>query len=260
MLNWQQSQFDRVVSDLFGYHALQVGLPQIDTLRHNRMPHRWVACRHTSDLAIWQQHGQAAHAPSPAVSALVAESVALPFADQSLDLVVLPHGLETSLDPHATLREVERVLVPEGRLVISGLNPMSLWGLRQQRTRWLQRWGAKDEFVPDVGDWMAYWRLRDWLKLLSFQVERGSFGIYRPAVDKQLWLQRWAWMDNAGERWWPVLGAAYFLVAIKRVHGMRLLGTSWRRAAAVAVRQTSTAKTRPAVTQRQNGEVIDEMR
>jgi hypothetical protein len=105
---------------------------------------------------------------------------------------------------------------------------------------------------------MAYWRLRDWLKLLSFQVESGGFGIYRPAVDRQVWLQRWSWMDAAGDRWWPILGAAYFLVAIKRVHGMRLLGASWRRAANSAVRHAPAAKTRPAVTQRQHSEVMDE--
>ena len=27
-----------------------------------------------------------------------------------------------------------------------------------------------------------------------------------------------------GERWWPVFGAVYFLVAVKRVRGMRLVG------------------------------------
>jgi SAM-dependent methyltransferase len=258
VLDWQQTQFDRVVGDVFGYHALQLGLPHIDTLRLNRMPHRWMACRNHADLALWLAHPQQAQDPGAKRSVFVTETVALPFPDQSLDLVVLPHGLETSLDPHTTLREVERVLVPEGRLVISGLNPMSLWGLRQQRTRWFKRWGAKDQFVPEVSDWMAYWRLRDWLKLLSFQVESGGFGIYRPAVDKQVWLQRWSWMDPAGDRWWPILGAAYFLVAIKRVHGMRLLGASWRRPAAAAVRQASTAKTRPATSQRQSSEVRHE--
>jgi ubiquinone/menaquinone biosynthesis C-methylase UbiE len=56
---------------------------------------------------------------------------ALPFDSASLDLVVLPHTLELASDPHQTLREVERVLVPEGRVVIVGFNPASLWGLRQ---------------------------------------------------------------------------------------------------------------------------------
>jgi len=65
-------------------------------------------------------------------------------------------------------------------------------------------------------------------------------------------------MDPAGDRWWPILGAAYFLVAIKRVHGMRMMGASWRRPASSAVRQASTAKTRPATSLRQSSEVHHE--
>ncbi|WP_223717365.1 class I SAM-dependent methyltransferase, partial [Escherichia fergusonii] len=60
---------------------------------------------------------------------------ALPFPANSLDLVVLPHALELASDPHETLREVERVLVPEGRVVILGFNPASLWGLWQRAGR-----------------------------------------------------------------------------------------------------------------------------
>ena len=57
-----------------------------------------------------------------------ATSTRLPFDASSLDLVVLPHALELARDPHLALREVERVLVPEGRVVIVGFNPASLWG------------------------------------------------------------------------------------------------------------------------------------
>ena len=57
----------------------------------------------------------------------------LPFATHSIDLVVMPHILEFAEDPHQVLREVERVLVPEGHVVITGFNPASLWGLRQYR-------------------------------------------------------------------------------------------------------------------------------
>ena len=71
---------------------------------------------------------------------------------------------------------------------------------------------------------MRYRRLRDWLRLLSFEVEAGRFGCYRPPVASQKWLSRFAWMERAGERWWPVFGAAYFVVAVKRVRGMRLVG------------------------------------
>ena len=43
LLAWEQAQLDRSVADVFGFHALQLGLPELDALRDNRMPHRWLA-------------------------------------------------------------------------------------------------------------------------------------------------------------------------------------------------------------------------
>ena len=216
LLAWEQAQFDQAVADVFGYHALQLGLPAIEGLRTNRMPHRWLAL---------------ADAKQMPVPALVTDFTALPFSANSLDLLVLPHTLELSLDPHATLREVERVLVPEGRVVICGLNPVSLWGLRQRRGNLYRRAGLGEPFVPGTGDFIGYWRMRDWLRLLGFEVESGRFGAYRPAVRSEAWLERFSWFDSLGERWWPIFGSVYFLVAVKRVRGMRLLSADWRRAA-----------------------------
>lgn len=217
LLAWEQAQFDEAVADIFGYHALQLGLGCVDGLRANRMPHRWLAA---TDPAV----------PTPR-AALLTDFAALPFTANSLDLIVLPHTLELSPDPHATLREVERVLVPEGRVVICGLNPTSLWGMRQRRARLYRRLGFGELFLPEAGDFIGYWRLRDWLRLLSFEVESGRFGAYRPAVRSEAWLERCRWFDRAGERWWPIFGAVYFLVAVKRVRGMRLLSADWRRTA-----------------------------
>jgi hypothetical protein len=126
------------------------------------------------------------------------------------------------------LREVERVLVPEGRVAISGLNPASLWGLRQRRGQYYQRLGYDDLFLPRSSEFIGHWRLRDWLRLLNFEVESARFGCYRPALKSQKWLDRFDWMDSAGERWWPIFGAVYFLLAVKRVRGVRLLEPGWR--------------------------------
>ncbi|MFD2451965.1 hypothetical protein [Ideonella paludis] len=41
LLRWEQDRLDHAVADIFGFHALQVGLPEMDGLRANRMPHRW---------------------------------------------------------------------------------------------------------------------------------------------------------------------------------------------------------------------------
>ncbi len=230
LLDWEQRQLDRVVADVFGFHALQLGLPELDALRANRMPHRWLA----TDGALPRPPlpddappEDDAALPARRQAVLHCDFDALPFPNQSLDLVVLPHALELARDPHEALREVERVLMPEGRVVIVGFNPTSLWGLRRRCGRWRQRLSlgrGRAPFMPDTGAAIGYWRMRDWLRLLSFEIEAGRFGRYRPPLASPRWLARFAWMDAAGERWWPVLGAVYLLVAVKRVRGMRVIG------------------------------------
>ncbi len=247
LLRWERAHFDQAVSDIFGYHALQLGLPELDALQANRMPHKWLALASASaEPAQPPLHQLTADATAPAAvgsrrAALLTDSAALPFPENSLDLVVLPHTLELSSDPHATLREVERVLVPEGRVVIGGFNPTSLWGLSQRRGHFYQRWGYDKLFLPKTGEFIGYWRLRDWLRLLSFEVESGRFGCYRPALTSQKWLDRFDWMDAAGERWWPIFGAVYFLVAVKRVRGVRLLEPAWKAHKTSAAAPTAVA-------------------
>lgn len=223
MLDWEQRHLDEAVADIFGFHALQLGLPELEALRGNRMPHRWLAV----DMPQRSSGTAPSARPGERGVTLNCDFDALPFDSQSLDLVVLPHALELARDPHLTLREVERVLMPEGRVVIIGFNPTSLWGMRQQTGHARRRLGlglGKSMFLPREGEVISYRRLRDWLRLLSFEVETGRFGCYRPPMHSDQWLSRFAWMESAGERWWPVFGAVYALTAVKRVRGMRLVG------------------------------------
>jgi SAM-dependent methyltransferase len=233
LLAWEKAEFDRAVGDIFGFHALQLGLPELDTLKANRMPHRWLALRHPGE-----QTGGAR-------PALYTEFSALPFEENSLDLVVLPHSLELNVDPHATLREVERVLVPEGKVVICCLNPMSFWGLRQRRAHLYRRLGFGELYLPDAGEFIGYRRLRDWLRLLNFEVESSSFGCYRPALASERWLDRFDWLDHVGDRWWPIFGAVYFLVAVKRVRGMKLMGPAWKPKRVIATAPVPVANRGP---------------
>jgi len=232
---WEQARLDERVADIFGFHAVQLGLPELDALRANRMPHRWLAIDHV-DVPAPSESGAMPEVPAPCAVTLHCDFDALPFDSQSLDLVVLPHTLELARDPHLALREVERVLRPEGRVVLLGFNPGSLWGLRQKLGRVRRRFGlgrAKPLFMPGEGEFIGYWRLRDWLRLLSFEVEAGRFGCYRPPLASGRWLARFEWMERSGDRWWPVLGAVYALVAVKRVRGMRLVGLVRRQRMAV---------------------------
>jgi len=118
---WEQSRLDELTADIFGYNAVQLGLPVLDTLAANRMPNRWVT---DSDLPADAMDGDRQ-------VVVVHDLTELPFATQSLDLVVMPHVLEFAAEPHQVLREVERVLIPEGQVIICGFNPISMWGARQ---------------------------------------------------------------------------------------------------------------------------------
>lgn len=233
---WEQAQFDSAVADLFGYHALQLGQPSFDTLAQNRMPHRWLG------LMATEHPAPQADLPALARAALLTDFAALPFPENSLDLVALPHTLENHPDPHSTLREVARVLVPEGRVLIAGFNPISWWGMSQRCRHGFRRLGLSHLFLPMEGDYLGAWRLRDWLQLLGLEVQDCHFGCYRPAVQSPAWLERMAWLDAAGPRWWPILGASYFVVAVKRVRGVRLLTNAWKQPATRAAQALPVAR------------------
>ena len=131
VLDWEQQHLDAAVGDTFGYHALQLGLPEIDALRENRMLLRFCASDRRLDAARYHDTSETGHTKV----AVINRYEELPFASQSIDLVVMPHILEFADEPHQVLREVDRVLVPEGHVVITGFNPASLWGVRQAMAR-----------------------------------------------------------------------------------------------------------------------------
>ena len=202
LLQKERAYLDDVTPDIFGFHALQLGMPGVDLLRENRITHRM----------------RIAPAGEPDLYAKCHE---LPLATQSIDLVVLPHVLEFAAEPHAVLREVDRVLMPEGRLVIVGFNPWSLWGLRSAL-------GFSRHELPWDGHFLSLLRVKDWLALLGFEVSAGRLIGYAPPFDNDNVRRRFAFMEPAGDRWWAVGGAVYMLQAVKRVRGMRLITPAWQ--------------------------------
>ena len=202
VMAWEQAAIDAVVADVFGYNAIQLGLPQCRLLAQNRIPLRQLA--HDSGEVD-----------------VLCDLRQLPFAANSIDLVVMSHVLEFHDDPHQILREVERVLIPEGEVVIAGFNPISIWGLRR-------RLPNCPRHFPWNGCYLSVSRLKDWLQLLGFEVDRASFGCYAPPFRNERWLRHWHFIEASGSRWWNFAGGVYVLRAVKRVHSMRLIMPSWK--------------------------------
>ncbi|MCX7275115.1 MAG: class I SAM-dependent methyltransferase [Burkholderiales bacterium] len=241
LLAWEQQQYDALVDDVFGFHALQCGLSPLDCLRASRMSSR-IHARTPADHDGWPGAATPGdEAPAGVTLVRVGHFGELPFGSQTLDLVILPHVLEFTESPHAVLREVDRVLRPEGRVIITGLNPVSLWGARQMLPR-----RALPPFLPSQSQFISPPRLRDWLELLSFEPGRAHYGCYRPPCRTQGWLDRTAFLEPAGDRWWPICGAVYALSAVKRVRAMRLVGPVRRLRPVAAPAAAASARFVPA--------------
>lgn len=208
LLASEQAYFDREVADVFGFNALQLGLARQDFLRANRMPFH---CR-LGPLGGGEGRG--------GVRAY-SDFQALPILSGSADLLLLPHVLEFSDSPHQVLREVVRVLRPEGHVIVSGFNPWSLWGGRQAFDR-------RREQVPWNGQFINLPRLKDWMALLGIEIAAGRMCCYIPPVVSERWIERMSFLEAAGDRWWPFAGGVYFLHGIKRVQGVRVITPQWK--------------------------------
>jgi len=192
----ERTYFDQTVADIFGFHALQIGLPGCPCLAQSRIVSRW-----TLD--------------DDRPADIIADPHSLPFAENEIDLIVMPHALEFTDDPHRMLREAYRVTRPEGQIVIAGFNPFSLFGAR--------RYFGRGATPPWNGNFIALYRLKDWLSLLGFDVIGGRLDGYVPPFTTEKWLKRYAFFEQAGDRWWPIAGGVYYLRATKKVLGMRVI-------------------------------------
>jgi SAM-dependent methyltransferase len=206
LLGCERPYVDDAVHDAFGFYALQLGLPQLDFLRESRIANRYCI---TPESYIDAER-----------SIIRAQLTQLPLVEHSVDLIVAPHVLEFDQDPHSILREIHRVLMPEGRLILIGFNPWSLWGLKRAL--------AKGDEAPWQGRYVSLPQIKDWLTLLGFDITAGKLAAYAPPFNNEKWRSRSHFFESLGDRWWGVAGGIYMLQAVKRVPAMRILQPTWR--------------------------------
>ncbi len=194
MLAVERRLLARQLGNAFGYHLLQLGVDLELTLFEDCRVQR---CFKAGPV------GESGDGPF-----VRCDFEALPFESDSLDVVVVHHVLEFAHNPHAVLRELYRVVVPHGRILIVGFNPWSLFGLRMV----LGRFGEQPLWHNHL---LAPARVTDWLQLLGFESERTDFGFHRLPFNRGA---GWSMADgdNAWSRHWP-MGGIYLITAVKEV-------------------------------------------
>ena len=221
-LLWEESRLvEEALDAVFGDYLLQIGAwgPENLFLKSARTRQRYIVADTLNTPA-----------------SLVSSSDYLAIASDSIDAVLLPHTLETSSDPHQWLREIDRVLRPEGHLIVLGFNSPSWWLLRQRL--------SDGGFLPGIDRFVGEHRLNDWLQLLGFRITQTRFyhpastvdrlvsdpGAANPTLDtitQQGWWrknllrrpseQRGMLRTMRSWRYWRVAAACYMVVARKEV-------------------------------------------
>ncbi|MEW5839217.1 MAG: class I SAM-dependent methyltransferase [Pseudomonadota bacterium] len=191
----------------FGYHALHLALQPVGAQGEASATCPLAGLRIPHAFRLGPLSGQ-----------VRARFESLPLEAESVDLVVAQHVLELASDPHALLREVDRVLIPEGRVVLLSFNPASFW--------WLRRLFNYRDAAPWFGEAPGRKRLRDWLGLLGYELEAEAWvgHGYSFQADSMLagFIQRWL------ARWLPSSGMAQLILARKRVSMPAPIRHRWR--------------------------------
>ena len=219
LLREESHQVAGAFENIFGDQCLQIGAWGDSTLfrRYSR----------TRRYAVVAAH------PGSGVD-FVSAPEDLAVATDSIDAVFLPHILETAEDPHAVLREVDRILRPDGHVVIAGFNAWGWWGVRHYLSR--HRFPAGGQRM------ISEYRLRDWLRLLDYHVQPARFHhaaapLYRlsrpaetPCGSEGTARRAANWLaPPARFRRWHPLASCYLLVARKEVFTVTPIRPAFRR-------------------------------
>ena len=202
---------DEFLPDLFGYYLLQCGCPEIQAeleagnwLRASRVSVRFC-------LDFDKNQGVS----------LQSNLAHLPIKSDSLDIVILPHVLDYSSEPHQVLREAERVLIAEGHVVILGFNPWSIWNVFRLFMFWTKE-------PPWNAHFLSAHRVIDWLALLGFDVVEHKGYFQQLPLQSEGLSKKLGFFEKILKRFIPKLGAGYVLVARKRVETLTPIRPRWR--------------------------------
>jgi len=212
LLEFETRVLAEALSDVVGFEMLQVG--------------RWGEGAQLAASARAQHHwlvAPDAHGPG----AIRAHLHALPVASGSIEGVLLPHTLEHAANPHEILREVERVLMGEGQVAICGFNPFGPWGLRNRVSR--------GRFLPHAVRLLGEGRIRDWLRLLGFEVVLAQRFLFVAPWRRRGGADPGSWLERRGPELFAPLAGAYLVKARKRVRALTPIRPVWQRARVVAV-------------------------
>lgn len=205
LLHLEKKLLDRILPTCFGYYLLQLGGCATTDMTSTSPIHE--------KIFFQTEEGGKCN--------VVGEMEDLPFATGSVDVIIAHHIIEFSNEPHAILREIERVLMPEGYLILFCFNPIGWYGMRRMLT-------LKKRTAPWSGYFFSAYRLADWLNLLGICLLSQRRLCVTPPIDNEKVQEFLAPLENcfSGFSWVPMSGA-YMFLAKKQVSTLTPVKAKW---------------------------------
>lgn len=161
-------------------------------------------------------------------SQFVSSFESLAIKERSIDTVILFHCLELSSDPHLLLREVDRILVSQGKLIIVAFNPWSFLGLKKLLTKGFTFFKKEHHGLPCESHFYSMYRLHDWLSLLGFGIEHQQRLFYRLPLNNKICLNENNLFEKMLQKTLPQIGSSQIIVANKRLSTMTPISHKWQ--------------------------------
>ncbi|HZF15760.1 MAG TPA: methyltransferase domain-containing protein [Steroidobacteraceae bacterium] len=205
LLDQEQAALVEPLEDVFGLHLMQVGEWGEDL--------RLAGAARVQSKSLWAGEAR------PGV-AVCCDPAMLPTRSDSVDAVLLPHTLEFVPDAYALLRELDRVLVAEGQLIVLGFNVLGSWSWRHRL--------SQGGFPPGMQRLLREGRVRDWFALLGFEVVLAKRYLFAPPFARlqsgrgRGFFSALAWLAP------PLFASGYLLKARKRVYAAPRPRLRWR--------------------------------
>jgi hypothetical protein len=118
------------------------------------------------------------------------------------------------------IREADRVLIPDGHLIISGFNPLSLCGLAKLAY-------FNSQKFPWPGRFFSPARIKDWLNLLGYEILDDKRMMYS-SLSRKGGYKPFGLLQNFCRRYLGRFGSVYVLVARKRELPLTPIKPKWR--------------------------------
>ncbi|THB65674.1 MAG: class I SAM-dependent methyltransferase [Gammaproteobacteria bacterium] len=157
--------------------------------------------------------------PSSKVT-IVASPRDLPFQNETIDIVILLHTLEFSNNPQQALHEAERVLCPDGHIIVIGFNPLSIAGIKSLMP-------FQKSHYPWCGKYLSCKRVSEWFAVLGMEIMREQKYINNTQFNIGLKFCRWNKISDYTDNLLSCFGQIYIIMARKKLYPMSLLRSRW---------------------------------